>query len=314
MCMKSLVTGGAGFIGSHIVDKLLELGHSVVVLDDFSLGKRENLVHHEQDKSLKVYKRSICEDLSGVFKKEKFDIVFHLAALPRVQFSIDKPLESHEANINGTLNILEFSRQFGVKRFVFSSSSSIYGDQREMILTEDLKPNPMSPYALHKLTGEYYAHLYHKLYGLETVSLRYFNVFGPRQDPDNPYSNLIPKFIKFAINGLRPKVNGDGEQKRDFTFVADVVNANILAATTKNRKCLGEMFNVGSGKNISVNDITKKIFDLASSKAKSIYGPALVEPRTTLAGLEKSKSVLGYVPQYSLDDGLKIMYNNLINN
>ncbi len=309
--MKSLVTGGAGFIGSHLVDKLLELGHSVVVVDDFSLGKRENLAHHKRNKKLSVYKRSICEDLSGVFKKEKFDVVFHLAAMPRVQYSIDKPIESHDININGTLNMLEMSKQYGVRRFVFSSSSAIYGDQKDPVQTEELKPNPMSPYALHKLTGEYYASLYYKLYGLETVSLRYFNVFGPRQDPDNPYSNLIPKFIKFAINNVRPKINGDGSITRDFTFVADVVNANVLAATTKNKKCFGEMFNVGSGKNISVNDITKKMFDLAGSKIKPTHGPALIEPKSTLADIAKSRKLLDWAPKYSLDESLAKTFDSL---
>ncbi|MBI3633156.1 MAG: SDR family oxidoreductase [Candidatus Vogelbacteria bacterium] len=308
---KCLVTGGAGFIGSHVVDRLLELGHNVVVLDDFSLGKKENLKQHKNNRSLKIYKKSICEDLSAIFKKEKFDLVFHLAAMPRVQYSIDNPLDSHETNIDGTLNVLEHSRRSGVKRFVFSSSSAIYGDQKQTVQTEDLMPNPMSPYALHKLTGEYYASLYYKLYGLETVSLRYFNVFGPRQDPDNPYSNLIPKFIKMAINNVRPKINGDGEQKRDFTFVADVVNANMLAATTENKKCFGEIFNVGSGKNISVNEITQKMFDLAGSKVEPIHGPALIEPKSTLAGIVKTRRLLGWRPEYSLDESLTKTFDSL---
>ena len=310
--MKALVTGGAGFIGSHIVDKLLDLGHEVVVVDDLSLGKKKNLFHHNKNSRFTFYKKSICTDLSAIFEKEKFDTIFHLAALPRVQYSIDYPMESHEANINGTLNLLNLSKRYKIKRFVFSSSSSIYGDQEKTPLTEDLKPNPMSPYALHKLTGEYYCKLFYKLYGLQTISLRYFNVFGPRQDPDNPYSNLIPKFIKFAIARMTPKINGDGKQKRDFTFVADVVNANIKAATTTNERCLGEMFNVGSGDNISVNDITKKMFDLAASKIKPSHGPALIEPRSTLAGLAKAKNLLGWSPKVDLQTGLKEIYNSLI--
>ena len=305
------MTGGAGFIGSHLVDKLIDLGYRVTVVDDFSLGKKENLIQHKGSSYLKVCKKSICDNLLSIFKKGKFHIVFHLAAIPRVQYSIDYPLESHDTNINGTLNLLKLSRAFGVKRFIFSSSSSIYGDQKQATQTEELAPNPMSPYALHKLTGEYYCKLFYKIYGMETVSLRYFNVFGPRQDPHSQYSNLIPKFIKFAIDGKIPKINGDGQQKRDFTFVADVVNANVLAGTTKNRNCLGETFNVGSGKNISVNEITDKILTLTGSLVRPVHGPTLIEPRETLAGLEKSRKLLGWSPKYNLDQGSRVIYKSL---
>lgn len=311
--VKSLVTGGAGFIGSHLVDRLIALGHKVTVVDDFSLGNKANLVQHKGSANLKIYKKSICDDLSSIFKKEKFDLVFHLAAIPRVQYSIDYPIQSNEANISGTLNLLKLSKAFGVKRFIFSSSSSIYGDQKQAVLTEDLMPNPMSPYALHKLTGEYYCKLFYKIYGLETISLRYFNVFGPRQDPHSQYSNLIPKFFKFAIEALAPKINGDGQQKRDFTFVADVVSANVLAGGIKNKNCLGFFFNIGSGRNFSVNEVSDKILSLAGSKVRPVHGPAFIEPRQTLAGLDKSKKFLGWSPKYSLDKGLKLVYESLKN-
>ena len=173
--MKYLVTGGAGFIGSHLVERLINLGHKVVVIDDFSLGKEENLI---KDNNLTVYRKNICDDLSEIFNEDKFDAVFHLAALPRVQFSIKEPIKTHNANINGILNLLDYCRRFNIKRFVFSSSSSVYGDQEKLPFTEVMNPNPMSPYALHKLVGEYYCSLFNMLYGVETISLRYFNVYG----------------------------------------------------------------------------------------------------------------------------------------
>lgn len=310
--IKALVTGGAGFIGSHLVDRLMELGYEVVVVDDFSLGKIENLKQHVDNPRLKIYKKSICDDLSQIFKKEKFDTVFHMAAKPSVQYSIDNPLESNDININGTLNILNLAKNFGIRRFVFTSSCAIYGDQKTELLEEDLLPNPMSPYALHKLTGEYYAGLFYRLYGLETISLRYFNVFGPRQDPSSPYSNLIPKFMKFAIEGKVPKINGDGKQKRDFIFVTDIVEANLLAATTDNKDCFGQFFNVGLGKNATVNEITKDIFKIAGSNIKPIYGPALIEPRATLASLKKIKKFLGWSPRVELDKALEILHKSLL--
>ena len=206
--MKYLVTGGAGFIGSNLVDRLLELEHKVVVIDDFSLGKKENLREH---KNLVVHKRSICDNLYNIFSVEKFDGVFHVAALPRVQFSIKNPIETNNVNVNGTLNLLDECRYFGVKRFVFSSSSSIYGDQDRLPLVETMNPNPMSPYAIQKITGEYYCKSFNSSPGLETISLRYFNVFGARQDPSGDYACLIPKFISLINKNIQPTINGDGE-------------------------------------------------------------------------------------------------------
>lgn len=303
--MKCLVTGGSGFIGSHLVDGLLELGHSVAVLDDFSLGKEENLAHHKSKKNLKVCKKSIVENLSPFFEEHQFQAIFHLAALPRVQFSIKNPKETHEANVNGTLNLLVAAKDAGVKRFVFSSSSSIYGDQEKLPLTEDMTPNPMSPYALHKLVGEYYCRLFYKIYGLETVSLRYFNVYGPRQNPAGDYACLIPKFIQLIQEGKIPTINGDGKQTRDFTYVTDVVNANILAATTKNNACFSEALNIGGGKNISVNEVTSQIIALSKKKIVPKHGLAVIEPKHTLADVAKASLLLKWQPKVDFEEGLK---------
>jgi len=301
---KYLVTGGAGFIGSHLVDRLLKDGHEVVVIDDFSLGKKENLTSH---KNLVVYKKSICENLDKFFSSNRFDAVFHLAALPRVQFSIAYPRESHEANINGTLNLLLATRDHGVKRFIYSSSSSVYGDQKKLPLVETMMPDPMSPYAFQKLAGEYYCRLFAKLYGLETISLRYFNVYGPRQNPDGAYAGQIPKFFSKLLAGETPVINGDGTQTRDNTFVSDVVEAN-LASLGGSTPQWGESFNIGGGHNHSVNETTRQILKLTGSKIKPKHGPAVIEPRDTLANVSKAKKILGWTPKTRYEDGLALTY------
>ena len=309
---RCLVTGGAGFIGSHLVDKLLSLDHRVIVVDDFSLGKKENLADHQRNNNLIVYRKSICNDLTGIFRKEKPGLVFHLAALPRVQFSIDYPAKTHQVNVNGTLNLLETAKKFNLKRFVFSSSSSIYGDQTKMPLVETIEPKPVSPYALQKLVSENYAKLFNLLYGLETISLRYFNVFGPRQDPKGDYACLIPKFIKLISQEKKPVINGDGRQTRDFTFVDDVVEANLLAARIKNRACFGQVFNIGASQNRSVNQVTRQILKLNNKKIKPIHGPALIEPRNALADIKKAKKLLGWQPRVSFEQGLQKTYQYFV--
>ncbi len=298
-----LVTGGAGFIGSHLVDRLIADGHSVVVIDDFSLGKEGNIPARPE---LTLYRQSITEDLSNIFRKHRFDAVFHLAALPRVQYSITYPRESHEANANGTLNLLISARDAGVKRFVFSSSSSVYGDQPTLPLNESMHPLPMSPYALQKLIGEHYCRLFAELYGMETVSLRYFNVYGPRQNPDGAYSGQIPKFFDKLLRGETPIINGDGEQTRDNTYVADVVEANILAA--KEGNIWGDYFNIGGGQNYSVNATAIKILALTKSLLTPTHGPAVIEPRNTLADVAKAKSALGWEPKTDFETGLQKTY------
>jgi UDP-glucose 4-epimerase len=299
---KVIVTGGAGFIGSHLVDRLLELGNQVIVIDDFSLGKKENLAHQEYNPNLKIYDKDICDkDILDLF--EGVNIVFHVAAVPRVQYSIKYPKKTNRANIYGTLNILEACKKAGVKRFVYSASSSAYGDQDKLPLIETMNPNPMSPYALQKLVGEYYCKLYYLIHGIETISLRYFNVYGPRQDPDGGYACLIPKSINLVLEEKSPVIYGDGEQTRDFTFVKDVVESNILAAVTENKKAFGEVFNIGNGNNLSVNFVVKSI--IGDKDIKPIYSDPVIEPRDTLADISKAKKILSWQPKYTFEQGLK---------
>ncbi len=309
---KYLVTGGAGFIGSNLVDALLERGNRVVVVDNFSTGKIKNLAEHRGNKNLKIYKKDINDNLSAIFKKNKFDAVFHVAALPRVQFSIAQPLKTNRANLDGTLNLLETCRRFRVKRFIFSSSSSIYGGQKTLPLIETMKPNPLSPYALHKLASEHYCRLYNLIHGMETISLRYFNVYGPKQDPRGQYAILIPKFTYLIKHNKRPKINGDGEQTRDFTHVSDVVRANLLAAKTRNKKCFGEMFNIGAGDNQSVNKVTNLILKNLKKNLKPVHGPAVIEPHDTLADVRKAKKLLGWSPKVKFEKGIKLTIKSFL--
>jgi UDP-glucose 4-epimerase len=297
---KAIVTGGAGFIGSHLTERLLKDGAKVIVIDDLSEGKWSNLPKHP---NLTKYEGSICEKNIGRFFK-RADVVFHLAALPRVQRSIKLPRETHEVNVTGTLNVLLAARDNHAPRFIFSSSSSVYGNQDKIPFTEDMIPKPISPYGLHKWIDEEYCILFSKLWGLGTVCLRYFNVYGPRMYPDGPYANLIPKFIKLMSKGKKPVINGDGRQTRDFTFISDVVNANILAAKSK---LSGEIINIGYGKSISVNEVTALLIKLIGKNIKPIHGPAVLEPKNTLADNKKAKKLLGWKPHVSFAEGLRTM-------
>jgi len=303
--MKYLVTGGAGFIGSHVVDRLLKEGHSVIVLDNFSSGKEENLAEHD---NLLVYKKSVCDNLNELFEKHKFDAVFHLAAIPEVQLSIDKPKETHEVNVNGTLNLLEACRKHCVNRFIFSSSTAVYGEQESIPHVETMKPNPLCPYALHKLIGEYYCKLYSSLFEMETISLRYFNVFGARQSPEGAYAGVIPKFFDMLKNDKTPVIFGDGEQTRDFIYVSDVVEANMLSLKTENKECFGNYFNIGSGSSISVNETTKIILKLTGKELKPENGPARIEIRHSLADVSKAKEFLKWESKVEFEEGLKRTY------
>ena len=300
--IKSLVTGGAGFIGSHLVDRLLKLGHEVIVIDDFSSGKKENLEHHKNNSNLKIFAKNICDkNIEDLFKNVL--VVFHVAAIPRVQFSIEFPEKTNEVNVTGILNVLELAKKASVKRFVYSASSSAYGNQEKLLLIESMNPNPLSPYALQKLVGEYYCKLYNLLFGIETISLRYFNVYGSRQDPSGEYACLIPKSINLALQEKSPEIYGDGEQTRDFTYVKDIVEANILAATTNNEKSFGEIFNVGNNNNLSVNQVVKIIIGDRNIKPK--YKPPVVEPKNTLADISKIKNFLGWTPKFNFEEGVK---------
>jgi len=299
---KCIVTGGAGFIGSHLVSRLLADGYRVTVVDDFSSGREENLAGLTGHPHLKVERLSILDDrLSSLFSGA--DVIFHVAAVPRVQYSIRYPEVTNRANIEGTLKVLEAARESGVKRIIYSSSSSIYGGQDRLPLTETMAPNPMSPYALQKLAAETYCRMYHQLFGLETICLRYFNVYGPRQDPHGGYANLIPRSIHLMLRGESPVIFGDGSHTRDFTFVDDVVEANILAFHTKDTAAFGEFMNIGGGRNLSVNEVVSII--LQGKSIQPIYQAPVVEPGDTLADIRKAAALIGWKPRVSFEEGIR---------
>lgn len=307
MSKKYLVTGGAGFIGSNLVNKLIKDNNEVVVVDNLYSGKKENvnpkayLIERDIAKSPP---HSLAVQILLLAGKD-FDAIFHLAAIPRVQHSIAEPELTHKNNVDGTHNMLLIAKELGVKRFIFSSSSSIYGDLEEMPLREDMNPRPVSPYALHKFIGEQYCNMYYKLYGIQTISLRYFNVFGPRQDPNGEYACLIPKFMKLIYEEKTPVIFGDGEQTRDFTSVENVVYANILAATTNNEKCFGNTYNVGNGKNRSVNEVYEIIKEIVGKDIKAVHADPVIESRHTLASTTKIEKDLNWKPTVNFDEGMQ---------
>jgi len=300
--MKFLVTGGAGFIGSHITDALVKNGDKVVVLDDFSSGRRENL-ETILDKIELVEgdirdKAIVSKVMRGV------DYCLHQAALRSVPKSLGDPGLYNDVNINGTLNILNAAKEAKVKRVVLASSSSIYGETDKLPEKEDFLPLLISPYALTKLAGEYYCRIFSQIYGLETASLRYFNVFGPRQSLENEYAVVIPKFITCMLKDEEPPVHGDGKQTRDFTYIANVVQANIKAATTPGIKC--EVFNIACGKAYSVLDIVKYVNKILKKDIKPRLGP--IRPgdvKYTLADITKAKKLLKFNPDIGFEEGLE---------
>lgn len=300
--MRFVVTGGAGFIGSHLVRGLLEEGHDVVVIDDFSTGKRANLKAVEDD--IEIVEGSILD--SGVCGRgvKGASFVLHQAAIPSVPRSVRDPRTSHEVNVTGTLNILLASHEADVKRVIYAGSSSAYGDTPELPKHEEMLPRPRSPYATSKLAGEHYCRALYHSYGLETISLRYFNVFGPRQDPNSQYAAAIPKLVTAAFADEAPTIFGDGEQSRDFTYVRNVVRANILACNAPDR-ALGNTYNVGTGNRITVNELWRRIKELSGSKVEAQTGP--VRPgdvRHSLASLDRARADLGYEPITDFADGL----------
>ncbi|NQT04382.1 MAG: SDR family oxidoreductase [Dehalococcoidia bacterium] len=301
MAKKAVVTGGAGFIGSHLAEKLQNRGYYVVVLDDLSTGKRANIDRVLKNNSVEFVEGSVT-DLPLLQKLfGGIDYVFHQAALARVPFSIENPLSANEVNITGTLNVLLAARDNKVKKIVFASSSSIYGDTDVLPQHEAMFPNPLSPYALTKLTGEYYCSIFRDIFKLDTICLRYFNVYGPRQDPHSQYAMVIPAFISRALSGTPPVVFGDGEQSRDFTFIQDVVNANIRAAESN----ATGVFNIGSGRNITINQLAELIIKLLQKDLGPVYDkPRLGDVKHTLADVSKAE-IFGYKPEWSLEDGLK---------
>jgi UDP-glucose 4-epimerase len=287
-----LVTGGAGFIGSHLVQALLDRGYKVRVLDNITTGKAERI-----DRRAELVREDIREGaLIGPFF-QGVDCVLHTAALPRVPLSIENPLETHMVNVVGTINVLLAARNAGVRRLVFSGSSSVYGDQAHLPLKEGMRPNPLSPYALQKLAGEQYTGLFHRLYGIETLTLRYFNVFGRGMATEGAYLTVIGAFLQARKEGRPLTIYGDGEQTRDFTHVSDVVRANLLAIDAKIAD--GRAINIGLGRSVSVNWIAKKL------KGPIVYRPARAgDVRHTLADHTVAKEVLGWRPQVTTEQGI----------
>ncbi len=299
-----LVTGGAGFIGSSLTEALLKQGHLVRVLDNFSTGKRENLAFDQAFPSLEIIEGDI-RDLT-VCQRAMRDIeyVFHQAALPSVQRSVEDPLTSNSVNVEGTLNVLLAARDAGVKRLIYASSSSVYGDTPTLPKVEEMPPNPLSPYALQKYIGEQYCRLFFQLYGLETVSLRYFNIFGPKQDPTSIYSAVIPRFIDALLEGRLPIIFGDGEQSRDFTYIDNVVQANLLAMSAVHLN--GEAINIACGKRTSLNQLLNFLKEIVGSKVSAIYEePRKGDVRHSLAEIQKGKEILNYKPEVGIEGGLR---------
>ncbi|NQT85699.1 SDR family oxidoreductase [bacterium] len=296
-----LVTGGAGFIGSNLVATLLERGDSVRVLDDFSTGKRENLTDFAD--RITLYEGSVTEAAMVREAVEGVDYVFHEGALASVPRSVEDPLRCNHANVTGTLTLLLAARDAGVKRLVFAASSSAYGDQPALPKTEAMAPAPLSPYAVSKMAGEYYCRAFTECYGLETVCLRYFNIYGPRQAPESVYAAVIPKFITAMLAGERPVIFGDGEQSRDFTYVADCVQANLLATTAPG--AVGQTLNVACGGRYSLNEIVALLNRILGTAIEPVYEPARAgDVKHSQADIALATDLLGYAPQMGFEDGL----------
>ena len=302
MAKTFLVTGGAGFIGSHIVHRLQKEGAKVRVVDNLSTGKKERL--RDIDSSIELIEDDLTDRRVCDRAVQDVEYVLHQAAVPSVQRSIQDPLETNRANVIGTLNLLESCRQHGVRRLVYAASSSAYGDTQVLPKKEDMAPNPLSPYALQKFIGERYCKLYSDLYGLETVSLRYFNVFGPSQDPWSEYSAVIPKFTTRLQNRQPLVVFGDGEQSRDFTYVDNVVEANILAI--KAQRTAGAVINVGCGEGLTLNRLIRFLEEILHVQAVVDYEPPRRgDVRHSLADISLARDVLGYQPKVTLVEGLR---------
>ena len=302
--LKVLVTGGAGFIGSNLTEALLKKGCVVRVLDNFSTGRRENLGFDKEYPSLEIVEGDICNLSTCQKAMREVEYVFHQAALPSVQRSIEDPEGSNAINVGGTLNILLAAREEKVKRVIYASSSSVYGDTPTLPKHEEMSPNPLSPYALQKYVGEQYCRLFYQLYGLDTVSLRYFNIYGPKQDPNSLYSAVIPIFIDALLLNRPPIIFGDGEQSRDFTYIENVVQANLLAMSAK--RLHGEAMNIACGKRTSLNQLLNILKDILGSAQSPIYEePRKGDVRHSLADIRKGKEVINYAPTIEIEIGLK---------
>jgi UDP-glucose 4-epimerase len=301
--MKYLVTGGAGFIGSNLVKKLLEMNEDVRILDNFATGKRENILPLINNPHLTVIEGDLRSFHIVRTAVKGVDYILHQGALPSVPRSINDPITTNDVNILGTLNILEAAKEFGVKRVVCASSSSIYGNSETLPKVETMPVNPMSPYALTKYAQERYCQIYYNLYGLETVALRYFNVFGPNQDPTSQYSAVIPKFIKLMSEDKEPVIYGDGTQSRDFTYVDNVVYANLLACNAE--KAVGEVINVACGKSYTLLELVKMINEILGKNIKPRFAPERPgDVKHSWAGIDKAKELLCYGVKVDFKKGL----------
>jgi UDP-glucose 4-epimerase len=297
-----LVTGGAGFIGSHLVHRLVVDGARVRVVDNLATGNRERL--RDVESAIEFIQADLADPSVCVAAVRGIDYVLHQAAIPSVQRSVKNPIETNRANVTSTLNLLETCRDQGVRRFVYASSSSAYGDTPVLPKREDMPPDPLSPYALQKFVGERYCQLYFRLYGLETISLRYFNVFGPGQDPYSEYSAVIPKFASRLREGAPLIVYGDGEQSRDFTYVDNVVAANLLALRAPH--AAGAVINVGCGERITLNRLVKSLEEILQTHANVKYEARRAgDVRDSLADIDLARQLLGYAPKVSVMEGLR---------
>ena len=297
-----VVTGGAGFIGSHLTAALVERGDSVRVVDSLITGARHNL--DAVAGSIEFIDGDLADMAVAHRAVEGVDFVLHQAAIPSVPRSVADPVTSNRANIDATLNVLVAARDAGVRRLVYAGSSSAYGDTPTLPKHERMPPNPMSPYALQKLVGEQYGSMFSSLYGLEAVSIRYFNVFGPRQDPSSAYSGVISRFLLALVDGDRPTIFGDGEQTRDFTYVDNVVDGVLRACTAE--EASGRMINVATGQRISLNELLRVLMDLADVRVDAIYEePRQGDVRDSQADISLARRLLGYEPLVSLEDGLR---------
>ena len=307
-----LVTGGAGFIGSNLCEALLEKGNKVVCLDNFATGKRENVAHLSADDNFTLIEGDIRKLEDCLKASQGVDYVLHQAALGSVPRSIKDPITSNDVNVSGFLNMLVASRDNGVKRFVFAASSSTYGDSQSMPKVEDVIGKPLSPYAITKYVNELYADIFSKTYGLETIGLRYFNVFGRKQDPNGAYAAVIPKFVSQLMKGESPVINGDGNYSRDFTYIDNVIQANLLSLVTTNEKAINTIYNVAYGDRNTLNDLMGYLkeylseFDAEISNVEVVYGPNRAgDIPHSHASVDKAKEKLNYNPEFSLQQGLK---------
>ena len=300
---RYLVTGGGGFIGSHLVRELVSRGQAVRVLDNFMTGKRENVVSDSE--GIEMFEGSVDDPAVVERAMQGVDFVLHQAALGSVPRSVADPLASHAVNLTGTLVLLESARKAGVRRFVYASSSSVYGDTPHLPKVETMPTVPLSPYAVTKLAGELYCGVFHRLYDLETVSLRYFNVFGPRQSPDSQYAAVIPRFMTALASSESPVIYGDGRQSRDFTYIDNVVQANLLSCTAPSAAA-GQAFNIACGESFTLLDLLREMGEICGKNIQPRFEPArLGDVRDSLAGIGKAQELLGYQPAVSFREGLR---------